>query len=209
MAVAWSLPPPARRESAVSPPEPRWRRAPDLPGRASAQGTSRCVGGRTMAVPVIREPESNRARSVLAIALPHDASRSAWRAGNGLCDGARSRNRTGMGLPPADFKSDASTNFATRAYGQRTRLRARIMIRGGCRERERGAGLSHPSPIRPRINKYGAGSVGHLLALAWEGRSPTKNARDGGRFQRTHRLSPRMEAWVGIEPAYAALQAAA
>ncbi|KAG1270087.1 hypothetical protein G6F65_013383 [Rhizopus arrhizus] len=32
------------------------------------------------------------------------------------CDvGARSRNRTGMGLPPADFKSDASTSFAIRA----------------------------------------------------------------------------------------------
>ena len=29
--------------------------------------------------------------------------------------GARGRNRTGMGLPPADFKSDASTSFATRA----------------------------------------------------------------------------------------------
>lgn len=46
--------------------------------------------------------------------------------------GARGRNRTGMGLPPADFKSDASTSFATRAtagigcliapeYGMRTR----------------------------------------------------------------------------------------
>ncbi len=29
--------------------------------------------------------------------------------------GARSRNRTGMGLPPADFKSDASPSFAIRA----------------------------------------------------------------------------------------------
>ena len=29
--------------------------------------------------------------------------------------GARSRNRTGMALRPADFKSDASTSFAIRA----------------------------------------------------------------------------------------------
>ena len=31
--------------------------------------------------------------------------------------GARSRNRTGMALRPADFKSDASTSFAIRARG--------------------------------------------------------------------------------------------
>lgn len=30
-------------------------------------------------------------------------------------NGARDRNRTGTGLPPRDFKSLASTNFATRA----------------------------------------------------------------------------------------------
>lgn len=30
-------------------------------------------------------------------------------------DGARSRNRTGTVLPPRDFKSLASTNFAIRA----------------------------------------------------------------------------------------------
>ena len=35
--------------------------------------------------------------------------------GSRFASGARSRNRTGMGLPPADFKSDASTNFAIRA----------------------------------------------------------------------------------------------
>ena len=29
--------------------------------------------------------------------------------------GARGRNRTGMGSPPRDFKSLASTDFATRA----------------------------------------------------------------------------------------------
>ena len=34
---------------------------------------------------------------------------------SGLCFGARSRNRTGMASRPADFKSDASTNFAIRA----------------------------------------------------------------------------------------------
>ena len=32
-----------------------------------------------------------------------------------LCFGAQDRNRTGTVLPPADFKSAASTNFATRA----------------------------------------------------------------------------------------------
>lgn len=32
-------------------------------------------------------------------------------------NGARDRNRTGMASRPADFKSDASTNFATRANG--------------------------------------------------------------------------------------------
>lgn len=42
--------------------------------------------------------------------MPHGADAIA------RCDvGARSRNRTGMGLPPADFKSDASTSFAIRA----------------------------------------------------------------------------------------------
>jgi hypothetical protein len=35
---------------------------------------------------------------------------------NGLYNGARSRNRTGTVLPPRDFKSLASTNFAIRAY---------------------------------------------------------------------------------------------
>ena len=32
-------------------------------------------------------------------------------------DGARGRNRTGTVFPPRDFKSLASTNFATRAGG--------------------------------------------------------------------------------------------
>lgn len=36
---------------------------------------------------------------------------------DGLRFGARSRNRTGMASRPADFKSDASTNFAIRAGG--------------------------------------------------------------------------------------------
>lgn len=35
----------------------------------------------------------------------------------GVHCGARSRNRTGMALRPADFKSDASTSFAIRARG--------------------------------------------------------------------------------------------
>ena len=34
---------------------------------------------------------------------------------NSLEDGARGRNRTGTVFPPRDFKSLASTNFATRA----------------------------------------------------------------------------------------------
>lgn len=60
-------------------------------------------------------------------------------------------------------------------------------------------GASRATLLRPLI-KYGTGSSRPCTPLdaASERRTllQTKNARHGGRFQRTHRLSPMMEAWV-------------
>ena len=49
--------------------------------------------------------------------------------------GARGRNRTGMVLPPRDFKSLASTNFATRAMNAAVKEgRVQVSDRSVCLE---------------------------------------------------------------------------
>lgn len=60
------------------------------------------------------------------------------------CRGARSRNRTGTELPPADFKSAASTDFAIRAgCGDRDSLRQ------PCATRHQERCSNHPGAVSP------------------------------------------------------------
>ncbi len=66
--------------------------------------------------------------------------------------GARGRTRTGTGLPPRDFKSLASTNFATRAAG----LLA-ILPNDGAK-REVIARRKQKTPARGRGFQIGAGN---------------------------------------------------
>src|SRR5438034_2940340 len=65
-----------------------------------------------------REPVEVRARSGAVLLYASTAARrSAGAAGEQMLVGAGGRNRTGTVLPPADFESAASTDFATPASG--------------------------------------------------------------------------------------------
>ena len=73
----------------------------------------------------------------MRVSLQHNASQRAHMLGYGSKAGARGGNRTRMTVRSADFKSDASTNFATRAGIAGPLYRARTMIRAANEKRPR------------------------------------------------------------------------
>src|SRR6202050_1458990 len=82
-------------------------------------------------------------------AAPHDlASSECRKMPLLLC--ARGRGRTGMGFPPRDFKSLASTNFATRASARRRILQKRAPLTRLADTCRYGAKLMNLRDLRPR-----------------------------------------------------------
>ena len=168
--------------------------------------------------------QSNRATLALQF-LPinyRSAKRVATRRnGNDQCNvGARSRNRTGMGLPPADFKSDASTNFATRAGSASPHVRAFPMIRAGNKKRPReracsGETSSDEAGWRPGSESNRRTRLCRPLHDHSATRPVTCCAESGapaGRFQAPYKMKPRERGFIsnverekGLEPSTSTL----
>ena len=133
-------------------------------------------------------------------------------------NGARGRNRTGTVLPPRDFKSLASTNFATRAYMGRAYILLIFIF-----PRQRFALLSTTTPpghIQVSLQLYfnflfqgGAShyclpqrhpgiSTGRLLTLPWlhlkKGSIHPRMIRGALAFRLPRRYAPRNDVGTGI-----------